>query len=81
MPEGARPDKAVIAVVGPTASGKTRLAESLATHYGGEIVTADSMQVYRGMDIGTAKIPIGERHVRRLENPHFPVAVHELHPA
>ena len=53
----------VVAVVGPTASGKTSLAESLALALGGEIVSADSMQVYRGMDIGTAKPPAGERRV------------------
>lgn len=45
----------VIAVVGPTASGKTSLAVSLAQKYHGEVVSADSMQVYRGMDIATAK--------------------------
>lgn len=42
-------------VTGPTASGKTRLAVRLAKKYGGEIVSADSRQVYRGMDIGTGK--------------------------
>ncbi len=45
----------VIAVVGPTAVGKTAVAEQIALQVGGEIVSADSMQVYRGMDIGTAK--------------------------
>ena len=45
----------VIAVVGPTASGKSALALRLAEEINGEIVNADSMQVYRGMDIGTAK--------------------------
>jgi len=53
----------VIAVVGPTAVGKSSVAEGLATMLGGEIVSADSMQVYRGMDIGTAKVPVGERRV------------------
>jgi len=53
----------VIAVVGPTAVGKTRVAESLAVTLGGEIVSADAMQVYRGMDIGTAKPPVGDRRV------------------
>jgi tRNA dimethylallyltransferase len=47
----------VVAVVGPTASGKTVLAEGLARTLGGEIVSADSMQVYRGMDVGTCKPP------------------------
>ena len=45
----------VIAVVGPTASGKTALAIALAKRLGGEIISCDSMQIYRGMDIGTAK--------------------------
>src|SRR6202451_4304396 len=47
----------VIAVVGATATGKSRLAIDLASALGGEIVNADSMQLYRGMDIGTAKEP------------------------
>lgn len=50
-----------IAVVGPTGSGKTDLALALAERYGGEIVNVDSMQLYRGMDIGTAKTPPAER--------------------
>ena len=45
----------IIAIVGPTASGKSALAEALAERCGGEIVSCDSMQIYRGMDIGTAK--------------------------
>ena len=45
----------IIVVAGPTASGKTRLGIELAKKYNGEIVSADSMQLYRGMDIGTAK--------------------------
>ena len=51
----------VIVVAGPTASGKTRLGIALARRLGGEIVSADSMQVYRGMDIGTAKATPEER--------------------
>lgn len=46
----------VIAIVGPTASGKTALSIELAKKYNGEIINGDSMQVYRGLDIGTAKI-------------------------
>lgn len=53
----------VIAVVGPTAVGKSDLAEQLAEILGGEIVSADSMQVYRGMDVGTAKPPEDDRTV------------------
>ncbi|WP_096269809.1 tRNA (adenosine(37)-N6)-dimethylallyltransferase MiaA [Paucisalibacillus globulus] len=46
----------VIAIVGPTAVGKTRLSIEVAKKFGGEIISGDSMQVYKGMDIGTAKI-------------------------
>jgi tRNA dimethylallyltransferase len=51
----------VVAVVGPTAAGKTALSLDLAEAMGGEIVNTDSMQVYAAMDIGTAKLPAGER--------------------
>ena len=51
----------MIAIVGPTASGKSALAMRVAERIGGEIVSADSRQVYRGMDIGTAKPTIEER--------------------
>ncbi|MEU6860230.1 tRNA (adenosine(37)-N6)-dimethylallyltransferase MiaA [Glycomyces sp. NPDC046736] len=51
----------VIAVVGPTAAGKTALSVSLALALDGEVVNADSMQLYRGMDIGTAKITEAEK--------------------
>lgn len=62
----AAPDKAthpvpVVVVTGPTASGKTELAIRLAERFGGEIINADSMQVYRYMDIGTAKPTLEER--------------------
>ncbi|MCL9758472.1 tRNA (adenosine(37)-N6)-dimethylallyltransferase MiaA [Frankia sp. AiPa1] len=50
-----------MAVVGPTAAGKSDLGIELALALGGEVVNADSMQLYRGMDIGTAKIPQDER--------------------
>lgn len=46
----------IIAIVGPTASGKSALAQELALLNNGEIVSADSMQIYRGMDIGTGKL-------------------------
>jgi len=52
----------VIAVVGPTASGKSGLGVALARRLDGEIVNADAMQLYRGMDIGTAKLSPEERH-------------------
>lgn len=51
----------MIAVVGPTGSGKSDLAVNLALELGGEIINADAMQFYRGMDIGTAKITMDER--------------------
>jgi tRNA dimethylallyltransferase len=53
----------VVAVVGPTGVGKTAIGEELASRSGGEIISADSMQVYRGMDVGTAKPPAAERRV------------------
>ena len=51
----------VVVIAGPTAVGKTRLSIELAKSFGGEIVSADSMQIYRGMDIGTAKATPEER--------------------
>jgi len=60
----AAPDVAtvpVVAVVGPTAAGKTALSLDLAEALGGEVVNTDAMQVYRGMDVGTAKLPEAER--------------------
>jgi tRNA dimethylallyltransferase len=57
----APPAPRVIAVVGPTAAGKSDLGVFLARQLGGEVVNADSMQLYRGMDIGTAKLTPEER--------------------
>ncbi|WP_306318064.1 MULTISPECIES: tRNA (adenosine(37)-N6)-dimethylallyltransferase MiaA [unclassified Streptomyces] len=57
----AAPAPRVIAVVGPTAAGKSDLGVFLAKELGGEVVNADSMQLYRGMDIGTAKLTPEER--------------------
>ena len=51
----------VYVICGATATGKSDLAVSLAQHLGAEIINADSMQLYRGMDIGTAKLPISDR--------------------
>ncbi len=51
----------IVAVVGPTGSGKSDLAIALALELGGEIINADALQFYRGMDIGTAKVPLEER--------------------
>ena len=54
----------LICIVGPTASGKSELAEAVAERLGGEVVSIDAMQVYRGMDIGTAKTPPEQRRVK-----------------
>lgn len=54
-------DKTPIAVVGPTASGKSLLSIALAHELDGEVINVDSMQLYRGMDIGTAKLTPAER--------------------
>lgn len=51
----------LIVICGATATGKSDLAISIAEKIGGEIINADSMQVYKGMDIGTAKVPLSER--------------------
>jgi tRNA dimethylallyltransferase len=61
QPMGSSSQPRVVAVVGPTASGKSDLAVDLALALGGEVVNADSMQLYRGMDIGTAKLSLDER--------------------
>ena len=55
------PDVRVLAVVGPTATGKSDLAVELARRLDGEIINADSMQLYAGMDIGTAKLGLDEQ--------------------
>ncbi|KRF36993.1 tRNA (adenosine(37)-N6)-dimethylallyltransferase MiaA [Nocardioides sp. Soil805] len=59
MPDATHP--VTVAVVGATASGKTGLGLDLAERVGGEVVNTDAMQVYRGMDVGTAKLPPAER--------------------
>ena len=56
----------VVAVVGPTAVGKSAVADALAERWGSAVISADAMQVYRGMDIGTAKMPVKERHAPLL---------------
>lgn len=72
----------VIAIVGPTASGKTALSIELAKRLGGEIINGDSMQVYRGMSIGTAKIEPEEmqgipHHLLDIKEPEEPFSVAE----
>ena len=53
--------RGVLALLGPTASGKTALAVSLAERLGGEVLSADAFAVYRGLDAGTAKPTLAER--------------------
>lgn len=53
----------VVCIVGPTASGKSSLAELVALELGSDVISVDAMQVYRGMDVGTAKTPVSERRV------------------
>lgn len=53
----------VLAIVGPTASGKSSLADLIAEELGGDVISVDAMQVYKGMDIGTAKTPVELRRV------------------
>jgi len=72
----------VVTVVGPTAAGKSALSIALAHELGGEVVNADSMQLYRGMDIGTAKLTPAERdgvphHLLDIWDVTFPAAVAE----
>jgi len=67
--------KRVIVISGPTCCGKSRLAMELAQAMDGEIVSADSMQVYRGMDIGTAKATAEER----LRIPHHLIDIRDIH--
>jgi len=72
------PETRLVAIVGPTAAGKTGLGISVAREFGGEVVCADSRTVYRGMDIGTAKPTAAERklvahHLLDVADPDEPV--------
>jgi len=72
-----------VAVVGATAAGKTGLSLDLAERLGGEVVNTDAMQVYRGMDLGTAKLPPSERrgvahHLLDTHDPSEAVSVAEF---
>ena len=66
----------MIAIIGPTASGKTSLAVALADKIGGEIISADSRQVYRGMDIGTGK-DIEEYQINEQKIPYHLIDIHD----
>jgi len=73
----------VVSIVGPTAAGKSRLALGLAQKFRGEIVSADSAQIYKGMDIGTAKPSLTERemvkhHLIDIIEPHEQFSVAEF---
>lgn len=61
MEENLPKARLLVAIVGPTGAGKSELAIDLAESFGGEVVSFDALQVYRGLDIGTAKIPLSER--------------------
>lgn len=65
----------IITIVGPTAVGKTSLSIDLARRFNGEIISGDSLQVYRGLDIGTAKVTIEEM----AGIPHHLIDVREIH--
>ncbi|MCH9633193.1 MAG: tRNA dimethylallyltransferase [Chlamydiae bacterium] len=69
------PQKKVIVLAGPTCVGKTALSLKIASEVGGEIVNADSMQVYRGLDIGTAKATLAERQ----QIPHHLIDIRDTH--
>ncbi|XP_074302506.1 adenylate isopentenyltransferase 1, chloroplastic-like [Silene latifolia] len=60
--EGYRQKDKVVVIMGPTGSGKSRLSVDLANRFPGEIINSDKIQVYRGLDITTNKIPLEERH-------------------
>ena len=64
----------IIVIVGPTAVGKTALSIDLAKRFNGEIISGDSQQVYRKLDIGTAKVTPDEQE----EIPHYLIDVREV---
>lgn len=77
------PPTRVLAIVGPTATGKTSLGVALALMLGGEVVSADSRQVYRGLDLGTGKVTRGEaqgvpHHLIDIADPVAQFTVHDF---
>ena len=63
----------LLVIIGPTAVGKTKLSIELAKRFNGEVISGDSMQVYKGMDIGTAKI----KEVEKEGVPHYLIDIKE----
>lgn len=61
----------VVVIMGPTGAGKSRLAIDLASHFPIEIINADSMQVYRGLDVLTNKVPLDEQKGKNKLNSNF----------
>jgi tRNA dimethylallyltransferase len=75
--------KKLVVIIGPTAVGKTKLSIDLAHRLNGEIISGDSMQIYKGMDIGTAKISVDEmegirHHLIDIKNPEEDFSVAEF---
>ena len=80
MAESCKPK--VVVIGGPTASGKTALSLAVARRFGGEVISADSMQIYRGLDVGTAKATAAEHaqaphHLLDIRNPEQAFSVAE----
>ena len=71
------PNSSLITILGPTASGKTTLATHLALHLNGEIISADSRQIYRGMDLGTGK----DLCEYTIDGHQIPYHLIDIHPA
>lgn len=83
MTTTASPKQPLLVLVGPTAVGKTKLSLALAKHFDAEIISGDSMQVYRQMDIGTAKLPTEQQagivhHMMDIHDPDEPFSVAEF---
>ena len=62
MASAARDSRLVVAIIGPTGTGKSAVAVALAAELAGTVISADSMQVYQGMNVGTAKLSLEQRH-------------------
>lgn len=83
MPITTNAKRPLLVLVGPTAVGKTKLSLQLAKHVDAEIISGDSMQVYRYMDIGTAKLPVSQQegivhHMMDIHEPDEPFSVAEF---